>query len=62
MRSLSPIKESEEEPSGVKACDEIPRMLTGANVTENLICVEWLSFEGAGAFFRLNYKVRTVIC
>ena len=54
------IKESKE-PSGVKArddiSDEISRMSTGAEINEKLICVDWLNFEGAGAYFRLDYQV-----
>ena len=57
MRSLSPIEESEE-PNGGKTCDETVRMFTRADVTENLICVDWLNFEGVGTYCRIDYKVR----
>ena len=40
--------------------DEVPRMSAGAEIIEKLICVDWLNFEGAGAYIRLDYQVSAI--
>ena len=40
--------------------DEVSRMSTGAEIIEKLICVDWLNFEGAGAYIRLDYQVSAI--
>lgn len=49
------------EPSGEIArdsiSDEFSRMSTGAEISEKVICVDWLNFQGAGAYIRLDYQV-----
>ena len=49
------------EPSGEIArdsiSDEFSRMSTGAEISEKVICVDWLNFQGVGAYIRLDYQV-----
>ena len=61
MRVLRESENTTSKPNGEKArdeiSDEISRMSTGAEIIEKLICVDWLNFEGAGAYIRLDYQV-----
>ena len=67
MRLLRDSETLTSKPSGEKArdeiSDEVSRMSTGAEIIEKLICVDWLNFEGAGTYIRLDYQVSNIaIC